>query len=38
MNHYATTISPPDVADHHDDLLESVVLLGEMPGVDWEDG
>ena len=23
---------------HHDDLLEAVVLLGEMLGVDWEDG
>ena len=23
---------------HHDDLLDAVVLLGEMLGVDWEDG
>ena len=23
---------------HHDDLLKAVVLLGEMLGVDWEDG
>ena len=23
---------------HHDELLEAVVLLGEMLGVDWEDG
>ncbi|MCZ6445777.1 MAG: hypothetical protein O7F17_02085 [Planctomycetota bacterium] len=23
---------------HHDDLLEAVVLLVEMLGVDWEDG
>ncbi len=23
---------------HHDDLLEAVVLLGAMLGVDWEDG
>ena len=23
---------------HHDDLLAAVVLLGEMLGVDWEDG
>ena len=23
---------------HHDDLLKAVVLLGEMMGVDWEDG
>ncbi len=23
---------------HHDDLLEAVVLLGEMLGVEWEDG
>ena len=23
---------------HHDDLLEAVVLLGDMIGVDWEDG
>ena len=23
---------------HHDDLLKGVVLLGEMLGVDWEDG
>ncbi len=38
VNHYATTVSPAYVADHHDDLLEAVVLLGEMLGVDWEDG
>ena len=23
---------------HHDDLLTAVVLLGEMLGVEWEDG
>ncbi len=23
---------------HHDDLLAAVVLLGEMLGVEWEDG
>ncbi len=23
---------------HHDDLLKAVVLLGEMLGVEWEDG
>ncbi len=23
---------------HYDDLLEAVVLLGEMLGVEWEDG
>ncbi len=23
---------------HHDDLLEAVVLLGAMLGVEWEDG
>ena len=32
MNHYVTIVSPAYVADHHDDLLKAVVLLGEMLG------
>ncbi len=32
------TASASGLLCHHDDLLEAVVLLGEMLGVEWEDG